>query len=136
MTDNEKAVDILHKLDFFYGQRAGRELWNEKPTDVQDKDIENFSKDVAFLKGFINRQEAEIEEQEAEIERLNYILQCYALEYGTVGDKERLLKVARDEAVTEFVEGLKGELQTGAVVMRISVLNIIDDLVKKSRRAK
>ena len=37
MTDNEiiKAWDILAKLDFFGGQRAGRELWNEKPVDVQ-----------------------------------------------------------------------------------------------------
>lgn len=63
MTDNEiiKAWDILAKLDFFGGQRAGRELWNEKPVDIQNEDIENFKKDIAFLKEFINRQKAEIE---------------------------------------------------------------------------
>ena len=56
-----------------------------------------------------NRQKAEIEEQEAEINRLNYLLQCYALEYGTVVDKERVLKSARAEAVKEFAERLKEE---------------------------
>lgn len=80
MTDKEiiKALDILDKFDFFQGQRAGRELWNDKPFDVQNKDIENFSKDVAFLKDFINRQKAEIEmlldetnRQKGEIKRLN-----------------------------------------------------------------
>lgn len=63
MTDNEivKAIDILEKFDFFYGQRAGRELWAEKPFEVQDEDIKNFSRDVVFLKDFINRQKETIE---------------------------------------------------------------------------
>ena len=56
-----KAFDILEKFDFFYGQRAGRELWNKKPVDVQDKDIKTFSNNVALLKDFIKRQQAEIE---------------------------------------------------------------------------
>ena len=42
--------DILNKLQFFQGQRAGRELWNNKPEDVQNKDIENFNKDLDFLR--------------------------------------------------------------------------------------
>lgn len=63
MTDNEiiKVFNILDKFEFFGGQRAGRELWFDKPTDVQDKDIESFARDVEFLKDFINRQQAEIE---------------------------------------------------------------------------
>lgn len=58
MTDNEiiKALDILEKFDFFEGQRAGRELWSEKPTEVQDEDIKSFSRDVAFLKDLIDRK--------------------------------------------------------------------------------
>lgn len=60
MTDNEliKANDILDKFDFF-NQRAGRELWSDKPKYVQDKDIEAFTSDVMFLKDFINCQQAE-----------------------------------------------------------------------------
>lgn len=72
MTDNDikKALDILDRFDFFYGQRAGRELWNEKPFDVQNKDIENFSKDTAFLKDLINRLEAEKERLKTEKDNL------------------------------------------------------------------
>lgn len=72
MTDNEfaKAIDICEKLDFFGGQRAGRELWFEKPVDVQDRDIKQFVEDVAFLKDFINRQRAEIIELKRRIENL------------------------------------------------------------------
>lgn len=33
----DRAIDILDKWEFFYGQRAGRELWAGKPTEVQVK---------------------------------------------------------------------------------------------------
>ena len=35
----EKILKILNKIQFFGGQRAGRELWNDKPRKVQDEDI-------------------------------------------------------------------------------------------------
>ena len=70
MNDNEmvKALDILNKFEFFEGQRAGRELWGEKPTEIQNVDIEEFNNDIAFLRDFINRQKAEIERLKAEAE--------------------------------------------------------------------
>ena len=49
MITKEQAIDILEKFDFFQGQRAGRELWNDKPKDIQDKDIEDFSRDCRLL---------------------------------------------------------------------------------------
>ena len=39
----EKIIDYLEQIRFF-NQRAGRELWNDKPTDIQNKDIENTDK--------------------------------------------------------------------------------------------
>ena len=54
MITKEQAIDILEKFDFFQGQRAGRELWNDKPFDVQEQDLTNFSRDVALLKEFIS----------------------------------------------------------------------------------
>lgn len=36
----EKIIDGLEMLDFF-NQRLGRELWQIKPKEVQDMDIEN-----------------------------------------------------------------------------------------------
>lgn len=29
----DRAIEILDKWEFFYGQRAGRELWADKPVD-------------------------------------------------------------------------------------------------------
>ena len=54
MVTKEQVIDILEKFDFFQGQRAGRELWNDKPFDVQEKDINNFSRDVSLIKEYIS----------------------------------------------------------------------------------
>lgn len=53
MITKEQAMEILDKFDFFQGQRASRELWSEKPFAVQEEDIANFARDVAFLKEYI-----------------------------------------------------------------------------------
>ena len=45
----EQAIDILEKFEFFQGRRAGRELWNDKPEGIKDKDVENFSRDCRLL---------------------------------------------------------------------------------------
>ena len=50
-----KAMEILEKLSFFVGQRAGRELWNDKPRVVQDEDIAAFNRDVQWLRDFIRK---------------------------------------------------------------------------------
>ena len=49
----EKAIEILEKFDFFQGQRAGRELWNDKPRHVQEIDLKDFRVDVALLREYI-----------------------------------------------------------------------------------
>ena len=59
MITKEQAIDILEKFDFFQGQRAGRELWNDKPKDIQDKDIENFSRDCRLLIEYVKGGEQE-----------------------------------------------------------------------------
>ena len=72
----EQVIDILDKMDFFEGQRAGRELWNDKPFEVQEQDIANFSRDVALIKKYINSQEQRIKELAEErdgFEKLAYI---------------------------------------------------------------
>lgn len=49
----EQAIDILERFDFFQGQRAGRELWNDKPFEVQEKDIADFSRDCHLLMEYV-----------------------------------------------------------------------------------
>ena len=44
MITKDKAIDIVQMFDFFQGQRAGRELWQNKPFDVQEQDIKNFQR--------------------------------------------------------------------------------------------
>lgn len=53
MTEQEKVFDILNKFEFFQGQRAGRELWNDKPKEVQDKDIADFIKDINYIRSYL-----------------------------------------------------------------------------------
>lgn len=50
MTREEKVFDILDKWEFFFGQRAGRELWGDKPKAVQDQDIANFNRDMKIIR--------------------------------------------------------------------------------------
>ena len=48
----EEVMDILDKWEFILGQRAGRELWSVKPTDVQDKDLADFKHDLEKVRSF------------------------------------------------------------------------------------
>jgi hypothetical protein len=49
-----EVLEILSKWDFFYGQRAGRELWADKPRDVQDQDIADFSRDMETITSWVH----------------------------------------------------------------------------------
>lgn len=51
----DRVNDILDKWEFFYGQRAGRELWADKPTEVQDEDIANFCRDLSLVREALER---------------------------------------------------------------------------------
>ena len=56
MKDKEtqnNVFDILDKIEFFQGQRAGRELWNNKSKEVQDKDIADFIKDINYIRSYL-----------------------------------------------------------------------------------
>ncbi len=55
MEELTKAMEILDKLSFFGGQRAGRELWNDKSREVQDEDIASFNRDIEWLREFIRK---------------------------------------------------------------------------------
>lgn len=49
-TDVSEAIEILDKMQFFGGQRAGRELWADKPKKVQDADLVAFNRDIELLR--------------------------------------------------------------------------------------
>lgn len=51
----DRAIEILDKMEFFQGQRAGRELWADKPTEVQNEDISNFCRDLGLVREALER---------------------------------------------------------------------------------
>lgn len=58
MTKTEKVLDILSKWDFFFGQRAGRELWADKPREVREQDIEIFTRDMETVQEYVDEAAA------------------------------------------------------------------------------
>ena len=54
-TDVLIALEVLDKLSFFGGQRAGRELWSDKPREVQDEDIASFNRNIEYLRDLIRK---------------------------------------------------------------------------------
>ena len=95
----EQIVDILDKMDFFQGQRAGRELWNDKPFEVQEQDIANFSSDISSIKEYITSQEQRIGAQDMTISELRK--KAEKAEH----DADRYAR--RIKELTEEVESLK-----------------------------
>lgn len=53
MITKHEALDTLDRLEFFQGQRAGRELWFEKNSQLQDIDIACFVRDISNLREYI-----------------------------------------------------------------------------------
>jgi hypothetical protein len=47
-------------MKFFQGQRAGRELWNDKPLAVQEQDIESFNNGISTIAKYIFQLEDQI----------------------------------------------------------------------------
>ena len=48
--DASEAIEYLDKMQFFGGQRAGRELWADRPKEVQDADLAAFNRDIELLR--------------------------------------------------------------------------------------
>lgn len=105
----------------------------------EDKSCINASERILeVVKDLINHQKAELADlkaknkicaeviarQDKEIENLSKSVDNYE-------SCLRSVEVIRANAIKEFAEKLKGELTTGAAMMRGSVLNIIDSLVKE-----
>ena len=53
--------DILDKLQFFQGQRAGRELWLEKTPVIQEQDLYNFNNDIDRIRKHIRNLEKKLD---------------------------------------------------------------------------
>ena len=68
--EHDRALDCLEKMQFFMGQRAGRELWMSKPKNVQDVDIEQYNHDIETVMHYIQQLEHQIGELAEKVEHL------------------------------------------------------------------
>lgn len=96
MKDKEKqnkVFDILDKMELFQGQRAGRELWNDKPKEVQDKDISDFIKDINYIRSYL--QDSVVLSME-EYEMLVNQYKNLEIKYSNLCDNYRLCKDANE----------------------------------------
>ena len=137
--DIYKALDILDKFDFFQGQRAGRELWSEKPFEVQEEDLKKFSMDVELLKDFVEDIAHKLKCAELQIEVKERICESYMLQYGTAADKEVWLKKERADTVREMQERLKEYLDDFYNSDEDAILDIpdlIDQIAKEMVEGK
>ena len=69
MINRRKVVDILEKMQFFQGSRAGRELWYDKPIEVQVQDCEDFTRDIRTIRDYILQLEEQIKILQCEQKR-------------------------------------------------------------------
>ena len=89
----EKVFDILNKFEFFHGQRAGRELWNDKPKEVQDKDISDFIKDINYIRSYLQDSVVlSVEEYEMLVNQYKNL----EIKYSNLCDNYRLCKDANE----------------------------------------
>lgn len=102
----EQAIDILDMMDFFQGQRAGRELWVEKPAEVQEQDISNFSRDVHLLKEYITSDVIPRVEMDDLIYKLECLL-CHAT--GSRLSKHTYDLRTMETAVTDYIQDAHDE---------------------------
>lgn len=95
MIDKEQALEIIDKQDFF-NDRAGRELWNDKPKEIQDEDIRNAHEDYEALKEYILNQPkvGEWIPLEERLPKQDKLLQDYLVtfEYYRYGEYNRKFK--------------------------------------------
>ena len=74
----DKVLDILNKFEFFYGQRGGRELWADKPAEVQNQDITDFVNNIKYIKDFLDENiilpKKELHEMEENVYQVGVIL--------------------------------------------------------------
>lgn len=68
--EHDRALECLEKMQFFMGQRAGRELWMSKPKNVQDVDIEQYNHDIEAVMHYIQQLENHIGELTEKVEQL------------------------------------------------------------------
>ena len=120
---SDAPKDALDKIQFFQGQRAGRELWNEKPKDVQDKDLSTFNRDIDSVRDYIVVLENEIMNLRNQRAELRELISTIVKEKSELEQKilkevfSELIAYSEDEYLTGLPSKYKGFLPIGMIKM-------------------
>ena len=77
LTERRNIMDILDKMQFFQGQRVWRELWNDRPQNVKERDLDSFNRDIRSIRDYIWDLEHELKSfRDAEEQGLLLRLPC------------------------------------------------------------
>ena len=120
MTKQEKVFDIINKFEFFQGQRAGRELWNDKPKEVQDKDIADFIKDINYIRSYLQDSVVLSREEYEKLKRIE-------------AEKDRLYEIKLDlenQLIEKGWTDYEGADEIEKRVSKETAEKILNDLVK------
>lgn len=104
MSENKlsEILDILDKLQFFQGQRAGRELWNDKPQKVQDEDLENFNQDIEKIRNYAKCKDKVLQEIVERLEKektkkyKDWNKTSHFQDLGGYRECERIIKIVKE----------------------------------------
>lgn len=121
-----KALEILDKMDFFQGQRAGRELWNDKPFEMQEEDISSFLRDVMFVRSIIRELTEENKAQESAM--LNALKQIAKVRRETKAETVQKYGKAVYQFIFGFIADKIGEQDKDYIVVRLA--QIAEELLK------
>lgn len=130
-TENN-VFDILDKMEFFQGQRAGRELWNDKPKEVQDKDISDFVRDIKYIRAYLQNS---VVLSRKEYEKLRSLYDCEQGSYMTssIGDLPLTVEGLR-KAVDEITR--LNRVETELQELNAKYYNEAKDLKRELKQAR
>ena len=101
-----EILEILDKLEMFQGQRAGRELWADKPAEIQEQDLTNFNRDIGTIRKYIESQNNVLQRI---VERLNGKKKtlCGTYDFYTKPLDRPSCKIAFNNGICESIQVVK-----------------------------
>ena len=85
-----KILEILDKMEFFQGQRAGRELWASKPEKIQNEDIESFNRDIQKIRDYILKSQKTLDRIVERLEEeMHPEIECFDFEEDFIYAEKR-----------------------------------------------
>lgn len=124
----EKVFDILNKFEFFQGQRAGRELWNDKPKEVQDKDISDFIKDINYIRSYL-QDSVVLSREELSKKYVSRDTYDSEIEYRKVLEKRERKKIVKEilQEIRSYYPIDKEHCNDG----ELFILNLCEDIASR-----